>query len=294
MSDVELNQSNNMCKQHEIKIQKSAIRRLAHDANRRLTKVSYEAIFEHIKDFLLRILANSAKATCLANKKTITQKHVKFGVDSLHLQLPKEIYTIQVQDLLKLKRCNYKAPPTQRKQNLMHVEIPCATFSRTLKCILLDKQYPNKLTQAAKNYLQIITEHVILKYFGDKSSSLKPRSDNFMLQVRALEYILNCTKEESILLERFLFRLFNCIASLLLACSSKKIDENIIKIAGISICPSLSNYSNVIENKLLDKYCDRMLRGQLIDVRIMKKSYTELSSMIQILLENSLLIDTND
>ena len=296
MSDNSSEQVETMAKESVFKLPKSAIRRLAHDAKAKMSKDTHQIISEEVKLFLARVLSNSAKAAKLANKKRISYPHISFGIDCMHIKLPPELRFAETLDLRKLKKCNYKAPPTQRKANLLHVEIPSSTFRRSLKYIDFDTQCltlcPKTLNIKAANYLQLITEQWILQYFFDKrKNELFETSSKDLLNLRSLDFILKCTRSEAESLVRFLNQLFDCIASLLVACVSKTIDQETIKIASVSLLPELATYQLVQKNNLLNKYCERMLKGRIIDVRIMKNSYIELSSILQIIVENKLLFE---
>ena len=272
-------------------LQRSAIRRLAHDAKKKLPKDAYEPVIDEIRRFISKVLDKASGAARIAKKKTISHQHILFGTEAMQLPLPLELRLARSEDLKKIKRCNYQAPPTQRKMNLLHAEIPHASFKRTIKEVTRENKYEYKVSMSAMVFLQLITEHYIIKLFQNNMESIQETTTvaDDMLHLMTITYALECTYSEATKVASFLLRLFNSVGCLVNVCASKSIDSKLIRTAALTIMPDLNKHVTSKQHPRVEKMCEHILRSRSIGFRVSRSATKELSSILQYVFKNDLM-----
>ena len=256
----------------------AAIRRIAHDARRRLTKSGYDSALEDLEEFLSRTLRLSAQAAEFSRRKVISQEHVAYAVESLGLALPRELRGTLAEDFKQFKRCNIRAPADQRKQNALYAEIPEAAFSRFLRAVAARAHIAARVKATARRFLQLVAEQRVLAHFSQ--SPQLPESATDAATARALAEVLGCSAIDADARALFLTQLFNRVPLLLCLSRSQTLSDRLVRAAAADLsCPtSLVAPAN---ETLLVRVCLRILRGRAPHQRVTKAAATELAALLR-------------
>ena len=268
----------------------AAVRRLAHDAQQKLTKSGYDSAIESLDDFLVRALKLSAQAAEFSRRKVISHEHVSYAVVSMGLALPPELRGALAEDYKQLKRCNIRAPAEQRKQTALYAEIPEAAFSRFLKASAARARITFRIKATARRFLQLVAEQRVLAHFLRSQES--PETINDASTARALGAVLGCSTRDGDALTLFLTRLLNRAPLLMRMSRTQTISGRLVRAAAEDLpWPPIADYPNETAadlsptvapmNEKLLRVCHRILRGRVPDKRVTSAAVTELACFFQ-------------
>ena len=277
----------------EFKISRAAVRRLAHDAQQKFSKDSYEGALEELERFLSNVMRVSQRAAIFSRRKAVAREHVLYALDSLNIPVPEEIKALNSEGLCKLQRCNPKAPAQQRKRCALHVEVSEAAFGRLTKSIAKANGIANRVSSQARRVLQLVAEQHIMGYFSDKKSTSNDVVSRDVLTSEALQAACDCHTDVAAALTSFLNGVLDRIPPLLAISQTKTIDARLLHAVVTSMCanqgPAAETASSDAEkaNPRLLRLCDRILRGRAADKRITNSASSYLAGAILALRQNA-------
>jgi histone H3/H4 len=261
------------------------VRRLAHDAQQRLTKSTYDAAIDELDVFLARVLALSLQAASFSRRKVICREHIVFATASMGMALPQELRDATIEDLGQLQRCNIRAPAEQRKQSALYAELPEASFTRFLRTAAGRVNINLRIKAPARRFLQLIAEQHVLLHFA-KASKLCEVSRTDASTASALSSVMSCSQQEAQALVDLLLRLLNKIPPLLHMSKTQTVSTRLLRAAADGIeCTDATKLRaeqvllRPIEKKMLHVCC-RILRGRVPDKRVSSAAAAELASVL--------------
>jgi histone H3/H4 len=276
------------------RISRAAIRRLAHDAQQKFSRDSYDGAVDELRHFLGSVLRVSQHAAVFSRRKVVAREHVLYALDSLSVPVPGEVRALDAEGLSKLQRCNPKAPAQQRKRSVLHVELSEAAFARLAKCVARkDESLPSRLSFQARRILQLVAEQHLMRFFAEKGDVCSDALARDALTAEALQVACECPAEVATALTACLGRLLDRIPALLSISRTKTIDGKLLHAALASTCgacdaPPENNAmdSTDVKTQKLARLCDRILRGRAADKRITASASVFLARALIELSEN--------
>lgn len=275
----------------EPSISRASIRRLAHDAQQRLTKQTYEAALTELDNFLHYIISISLRAALFSRKKAISHEHVAYAARAMQLPLPQELLHISPGDLTKITRCNIRAPPLQRKRNPLHAEVSEASFARVVKRVASKCRKRLRLSAQARRYLHLIAEQRILDFFASQNKPAAAVALSDLSTVDTLRRIMNangeaCTDADAQALAEFLTSVTNQVPALLQISQTRTVDARLVRAAAGSVMPLPMEMSCKCTDPQLARVTERILRGRAADKRVTIAAARELAGLLQLHLES--------
>ncbi len=267
-----------------LSLSRAAVRRLAHDAEQRFTKLSHEGALAEFQSFLERILSVCFQVARYTRRKAITTEHVYFAASALRVQLPPDLVAVQAEHLTKLQRSNIRAPAKQRKKNALHAELSEASFARAVKKIAIDGPRPLRLAASARRLLQLIAEQRLMAYFVDSHAEAQAIPPSCDLSTAALVgRSLRCTPEVGAEVAARLQAVLNQAPALLDLSNCNTVDERLIRAATQSAgmtTPDTSSLEMCKAEPQFLRVCDRILRGRLADKRVTSNAARALAQLL--------------
>lgn len=277
----------------DFRISRAAIRRLAHDAQQRFSRDSYEGALDELHHFLSSVLRISQRATVFSRRKAVAREHVLYALDSLNVPVPDEVRALDAEGLSKLQRCNPKAPAQQRKRSVLHVELSEVAFARLAKRVAKNNELPSRLSSQARRVLQLVAEQHMMSFFAEKGDICSDALARDGLTAETLQVACECSTEVAAALTVFLNRILDRIPALLAISRTKTIDGRLLHAAFASMStafePTPKKHSLDCENEKTQKLarlCDRILRGRAADKRITTSASVFLAEALLELSEN--------
>lgn len=265
-------------------VSRASIRRLAHDAQQRLTKQSFENALHELYRFLSVMITISLQASVFSRRKAISKDHVMYAAHALDMQLPVELDCATPADLNKLTRCNIRAPASQRKRSAMHAEVSEASFARIIKQTASNCKKKLRISAVARRLLHLITEQHLLTYFasGAQLPLATPSAPNVDLSTsHTLRKVMHCSAEEAARLAHFLTLITNQMPALLDISNTRTVDSRLVAAAGTSVCTNLQiPVAAECANAELTRVCERILRGRAADKRVTSTSAISLANLL--------------
>jgi histone H3/H4 len=272
----------------ESSISRASIRRLAHDAQQRLTKQSYEAVLLDLEEFLHNVINISLKAALFSRRKAISHEHVVYATHALQMTLPPELVNMSAEDLTKITRCNIRAPPVQRKRNPLHAEVSEASFARVVKRVAGKCRQRLRLSAQARRFLHLVAEQRMLDFFASHKSAtvasgLSDRSTADTLQRVMSTQTGPCSEEDAQALVDFLMHLTNQVPALLKISQTRTVDARLVRAAAGSVVPvfSVTCATEACADPQLVRVAERILRGRAADKRVTIAAARELACLLQ-------------
>lgn len=267
-------------------LSRAAVRRLAHDAQKRLTKHSYEHVLAEVDHFLQKILHAAYRACQYSRKRSIAREHILYSANALGLRVPEELQNASRDDLLKLRKCNLHAPSKSRKSSVLHAEVSEASFSRVSKLAASTCKKNLRLSAPARHLLQLLTEDHILQFFSDNHALASDMTEDLSTK-DALQGALDCSQSQAACVTHFVTRLMNQVPTLLQIGNSKTIDERLVLAASGSLVPELVISDTCSNKKNLLRICERILRGRAADKRVTSGAARALASILESLVQHN-------
>ena len=269
-------------------LSRAAVRRLAHDAQKRLTKQSYDDVLEEVDHFLQSILQTAFRACAYSRKRSIAREHILYAASAMGIEVPTELREAKKDDLVKIRKCNLHAPAQQRKNSALHAEISEASFSRVSKRAASHCKKNLRLSAQARHLLHLLMEHHIMNYLSKRAPVASDMSED-RPTAEALAGALGCSDEHAACLSHFVTRLVNQVPSLLGISQTRTVDGRLVLAAAASLLPELGQVElRKPEGKGLLRVCERILRGRAADKRITSNAAQALASILEALLAQEL------
>jgi histone H3/H4 len=260
------------------------MRRLAHDAQQKFSKESYEGALAELDRFMEAVLSLCRRAAVLTKRTAITRAHVLYAVDSLRLHLPPEIRTLDPKELSKLQRCNPKAPAQQRKRSSLHVEVSETAFRRVTR-----RSANGRVSAHARRTLHLVAEQHLMAFFAEKVNCPE-RGGAFsdVLAANAFQAVCACTPQVAEDLAAYVAEVLDRVPALLAMSGTRTIDSKLLRTACESVCPELQSVGGDLPapKSELVRVCDRILRGRAADKRIAASAGLSLAEVLGQLLGN--------
>jgi len=288
------------------KLSLASVRRLAHDANHKLTKCSYENVLGNLNDFLGEIITVAIRVMTFSKLKAISKDHIAYAAATLKVYLPPELRIIEYNDLHHIQRCNIRAPAQHRKRSALHAEISHASFTRLVKRITSESKQSARITAIARRFLHLVAEQHILNFFkrqkqasdaNAQSTSTESKvnlSSKAVLDLSTSDTLcrtFDCgTPEQVEILGVHLLDICNNIPLLLKISGTRTVDARMIQIAGTAdnsgsgcVNPAVIDKRQQLDETIPEnvvRVCDRILRGRVADKRVTSSASRALASLL--------------
>jgi histone H3/H4 len=249
-------------------ISRAALRRLAHDAQQRLTQQSYDLALRQLDVFLADVLAVSLRAARFARRRAISKEHVAYAASALQLPLPRELRDASPHDLRQLQRCNIRAPAAQRKRNALHAEISEAAFGRVIRKAAASCQQRLRISATARRFLQLIAEQHIMAVLAPAKPAERALED--MATAHSLAAATLRPLAEARGLAACLTDITNQIEPLLRLSGRRTVDARLMRAA----CGAHAADGDC--SPQLRLLCTRILRGRVFNMRVNADAGAEL------------------
>lgn len=271
------------------RISRAAMRRLAHDAEQKFSKESYEGALDELDRFMEAVLNVCRRAAVLTKRTAITRAHVLYAVDSLRLHVPPEIRTLDAKELRKLQRCNPKAPAQQRKRSSLHVEVSETAFRRVTMRSAKAASIDGRVSAHARRTLHLVAEQHLMAFFAEKvNCPERGRPFIDVLAANAFQAVCVCTPQVAEDLGAYVAEVLDRVPALLAISGTRTIDSKLLRTACESVCPELQSVGGDLPapKSELVRVCDRILRGRAADKRIAASAGLSLAEVLGQLLGN--------
>ena len=267
-------------------VSRAAFRRLAHDAEQRLTKSSHEGAAAELEKFVSAVLSQAVAASKFSRRRSVGRAHVLYAVRALGVQLPPELADDPFAG--KLLRCNAKAPANQRKRNLMHAEISENSFRRTLKHVAKNVNAQVRIAAPARRLLHVTAEFRLLTFFSPALERRVPDSDD--VTVTVLRSAMECSHAHAIEIAEIFTRLLRNVPGLLDLSTSNTLDGRLLKVAASCLgkCGEQAPLDGApCGNAPLVRVCSKMLRGRVAHKRVSVTAPEALAQMFEFKLHSA-------